>query len=258
MSMLDGSSVGRFVWYELLCANAVEAERFYTRLFGWRTLPWQHGDYTFWMRGEKPFGGLMQIPDDVRLAGSPPHWIGYITTPDVAVTARRARDLGGGVLKEATEVPDIGRFAILADPQGAVFAAYTPLRNEGPPPVRASIGQVSWHELVTTNHAQAFSFYRTLFGWQSMGGASGAPEYTTFGRGGTRFGGIADKPAGAPGAPAWLFYVRVADVRASAESVEQLGGSVVSGPVVAGGGDRVAQCLDPEGTAFAIHELATS
>jgi len=255
--MLDGASVGRFVWYELMTSNSARAEHFYTRLFGWRTLPWDHGDYTFWMRGEKPFGGLMRFPDDVRLAGSPPHWIGYITSPDLAVTVRRARELGGGVLRDITKVRDIGRFAILADPQGAVFAAYTPLRKEEPPPARAPIGQVSWHELVTTHRVEALSFYHALFGWQKMG-ESGTPAYAAFGRGAARFGGIADRPAGASGAPAWLFYVRVADARTTAESIVQLGGSVISGPDVVDGGDRVAQCQDPEGAAFAIHELAST
>ena len=78
--------------------------------------------------------------------------------------AAQAQGLGARLCKAATDIPNVGRFAVLADPQGATFAVFTP--SGGPPPAGAgSSGGFSWHELATTDVAAALRFYGTLFGW---------------------------------------------------------------------------------------------
>ncbi|CAN5864332.1 hypothetical protein BH20GEM1_BH20GEM1_04740 [soil metagenome] len=96
-------------------------------MVGWGTAPFEHGtgmDYTMWTKGESPVGGLMELPEEVRKSGAPPHWIGYVAVPDVDATAAKARKLGGTVHHGPADIPQVGRFAVIADPQGAVLAAY--------------------------------------------------------------------------------------------------------------------------------------
>jgi predicted enzyme related to lactoylglutathione lyase len=247
--------LGRFVWYDLMTTDPASAEIFYKEVVGWGTAPWEGGEtpYTMWMNGETPVGGIMQLPEEA--AGAPPHWLAYIATPDVDATCALAIQLGGNVIKEPMDIPEVGRFAVLADPQGAVFAAYSPASDppghEGPP----QVGEFSWHELTTTDHEAAFEFYHALFGWDKtdsmdMGEAG---IYQMYGRKGMPLGGMFNKPAEMPGPPAWLYYARVDDVHSATEKVQQQGGRILNGPMEVPGGDTIAQCMDPQGTAFALH-----
>ncbi len=256
--MSSTESRGRFVWYELLTNDPGAAMAFYTKLIGWGTTDWGEGEspYTMWTVGENPIGGVMEFPEDVKAAGVPPHWLPYVGTPDVDATVKQAERLGGKVLKEPTDIPNAGRFAVLCDPQGAAFAVYqtggeTPPPREGPP----RRGDFSWHELATTDHEAAFDFYNALFGWEKteamdMGEAG---IYQMYGRGGMPLGGMFNKPAEMPGPPAWLLYAMVDDVHKSVEMVKKLGGQVLNGPMEVPGGDFIVQCLDPQGAAFALH-----
>ena len=156
-----------------------------------------------------------------------------------------------------TDIPTVGRYSILADPQGALIAAYTP-ESLGPEPEgMAPVGEFSWHELATTDPEAAWGFYQDLFGWEKMSefdmGAMGI--YLIFGRRGTTMGGIFRRPAEMPGPPAWLYYARVADVNAAVETVSQRGGQVLNGPKEVPGGDWVAQILDPQGGSTAVHQV---
>jgi predicted enzyme related to lactoylglutathione lyase len=247
--------LGRFVWYDLMTTDPASAESFYKKVVGWGTAPWEGGEtpYTMWMNGETAVGGIMQLPEEA--AGAPPHWLAYIATPDVDATCAQATELGGTLIKEPMDIPEVGRFAVLADPQGAVFAAYSPASappgNEGP----AQVGEFSWHELATTDHEAAFEFYHALFGWDKtdsmdMGDMG---TYQMYGREGMTLGGMFNKPAEMSGPPAWLYYARVDDVHSAAEEVQQHGGTVLNGPMEVPGGDHIVQCLDPQGTAFALH-----
>jgi predicted enzyme related to lactoylglutathione lyase len=77
--------------------------------------------------------------------------------------------------------------------------------------------------------------------------------YLLFGVGGIESGGMFNKPAEMPGPPAWLHYVRVDNADAAAERVKANGGAVINGPMDVPGGDRIAQCIDPQGAMFAVH-----
>jgi predicted enzyme related to lactoylglutathione lyase len=248
---------GRFVWYDLMTTDPQSATSFYTQLIGWGTAPWEGGPepYTMWTNRETPIGGVMDLPEDAKSAGAPPHWLAYIGVPDTEATATKAKELGGQVLHGPVSIATVGSFAVLADPQGAVFAVFTPEEDvpgkEGPP----QEGEFSWHELATTDHEAAFDFYSQLFGWEKTE-ASDMGEmgiYQMYGVSGVQLGGMFNKPAEMPGPPFWLFYTMVADVHAAVEKVKELGGQVLNGPMEVPGGDWIAQCLDPQGAAFAIH-----
>lgn len=211
-----------------------------------------------WMKGETPVGGVMQLPEAAVAGGAPPHWLAYIGTSDVDATVEHAGRLGAAVLVPPTTIPEAGRFSVLEDPQGVVIAAYTP--PEPPPPVsEPSPGCFSWHELATTDHEAAFDFYHTLFGWEKQEAMDMGEEgiYQMYGAGGPPLGGMFNRPPEMP-VSAWLYYIMVADVESAAVRVRELGGLVVNGPMEVPGGDKIAQCSDPQGAMFAIHSVAAS
>lgn len=114
----------------------------------------------------------------------------------------------------------------------------------------------SWHELATTDHLAALRFYADLFGWSKLSEADMGPIgiYVLFGRGERQYGGMYSKPAEMPAPPHWLLYVRVASLDAALTRVRDGGGQMLNGPMEVPGGDRIAQCVDPQGAAFALHE----
>jgi predicted enzyme related to lactoylglutathione lyase len=209
-----------------------------------------------WTRGDTPVGGLMSLPDEAKKAGAPPHWLAYIGTSNVDGSVAKATSLGAQVLVPPNDIPTVGRFAVLTDPQGAVFAMYSPSNApapEGPP----ALGDMSWHELTTTDYAAAFDFYSALFGWEKKGAMDMGPmgTYQMFGTRGRMLGGMMNKTADMPMPPNWLVYARVDDVTGVVQRVKDHGGKLLHGPVEVPGGDLIAVCMDPQGAAFAVHHV---
>jgi predicted enzyme related to lactoylglutathione lyase len=93
--MSDANEQGRFVWYDLMTTEPEKAIGFYTKVAGWSTTAWEGPTpYTMWTSNSTPLGGVMPLDSG---AGFPPHWIGYISTPDVDATAKQATALGARV-----------------------------------------------------------------------------------------------------------------------------------------------------------------
>ncbi len=112
-----------FVHIELNTTDPKAAKSFYGRLFNWQLEDMDMGGgatYTLIKPGEGPGGGLMQHP----MAGAPSMWLTYINVDNLTASTEKARTLGAQVLKDATEVPNMGSFSILSDPTGAVFALW--------------------------------------------------------------------------------------------------------------------------------------
>lgn len=254
------------MWFDLVTSDPVAAAKFYTALIGWGTMDWAGGDqpYTMWTMNETPVGGMVTMATDPN-AGS--FWHGYVSTADTDATVKQAKAIGGKVFLQPKDIPTVGRFAVMGDPQGAVFAPFTPLPTatppaDGPPPV----GGFSWHELATSDLDAGFGFYKTLFGWEPTNAYDMGPLgiYQMFGYEGAAavgpsamVGGIYRKPAGIPGPGAyWLHYIRVPSVDDAAAKIPTLGGKVTQGPMEVPGGSRVLQGVDPQGAAFALHTTA--
>jgi hypothetical protein len=249
--------LGRFCWYELLTTDPKAAPAFYGAVAGWGTAPWKTEGappYTMWTNGEQPIGGIKQRPAEA--AETPSHWLAHISTPDVAATAAKAKQLGGRILHQE-KVPTVGEFAIVQDPQGAVLSAFQP---EGDAPGHdgpAKVGESSWHELSTDGWEAAWDFYSRLFGWKKTDAVDMEEmgTYQMFGRGAHPLGAVFDGPPQMP-VSAWLFYVKVRDVREAVKVVEKHGGRVLNGPMEVPGGDLITQCTDPQGAMFAVHAPA--
>jgi predicted enzyme related to lactoylglutathione lyase len=117
------SQRGRFVWYDLMTTDPAAAPDFYRNVIGWTTTEWDGPmPYTMFQRdGDVQIGGIMQLPDEAQAQGAPPHWLVYIGANDVDATVDQAKQAGAETRVEPTDVPNVGRFAVLADPQGANF-----------------------------------------------------------------------------------------------------------------------------------------
>jgi len=251
---------GRFVWYELMTTDPDAAARFYPAVTGWKVQTWEHNPaYRLWTMGGAPMAGLMALPDHSRRMGTPPAWLSYVGVPDVDATVRQATSLGARTYAGPQDIP-VGRFAVLADPQGATFGLYKPSQQ----PVRgndAAIGDFSWHELATTDYKAAWAFYRALFGWEPRESIDMGPDgtYWEFGLAGRdeTIGGMYNKPPALPAAR-WLAYVKVPSADTAARTAQRSGGRVVSGPMDVPGGGRIAQCVDPQGAVIAVHAVAVA
>jgi predicted enzyme related to lactoylglutathione lyase len=115
---------GAFSWNELMTSDVAGAKTFYSALLGWdmeehtMNMP-----YTIAKLGEQQIGGIMAIPAD---AGKmPPMWGAYVTVDDVDAMVAQVESLGGNIIMPPTDIPDIGRFCVIQDPQGAVLSLIT-------------------------------------------------------------------------------------------------------------------------------------
>lgn len=248
---------GRWMWYELMTSDPTAAARFYLSTLGWTTAPFDGIDvpYALWMNGERPIGGVMALAGAPSPVGAVPAWLIYVGSDDLDGTVRLAERLGARTLLAPADMPKIGRVAILADPQGATFALHQPPEPPPHPETDPAVGDVSWHELATTDAVAAGAFYRELFGWEDATTYDMGPlgRYHILGRNGRQWIGMFDKAPEMPG-PSWCLYARVADVSRTVQQIKDAGGQLLNGPMEVPGGDVVAQCLDPQGAAFAIHE----
>jgi predicted enzyme related to lactoylglutathione lyase len=255
--MPDTMLRGRFIWHELMTTDPDAAARFYPAVTGWGIQSWEHDpSYRMWTVQGVPMGGLMRVPEDARQMGAPPSWLMYVGVPDVDATVRDAAARGARTFVPPRDLP-MGRFAVLADPQGATFAVYQPGQPQSGGD-EAAVGSFSWHELATTDWRAGWDFYKALFGWGTTEAMDMGPAgvYQMFGLAGRTLGGIYGKPADQPGPPAWLCYVRVPDADRAVAAAQRAGGTLLNGPMEVPGGDRIAQLLDPQGAAFAVHSLA--
>jgi predicted enzyme related to lactoylglutathione lyase len=116
---------GAFSWFELMTTDPEGAKEFYSKLFGWKTeeVQMEEMKYTVVKVGDEGVGGIMPIPPQAE--GTPPNWGSYVTVDDVDATARKAEELGAKILVPLTDIPNVGRFVVLQDPQGAVISAIT-------------------------------------------------------------------------------------------------------------------------------------
>jgi predicted enzyme related to lactoylglutathione lyase len=122
MSDLPGTPPGAFSWNELMTTDVSGAKRFYGELLGWSMQDISAGGmgYTLAKTKDKEVAGIMAIPAEA--AGMPPRWGAYVTVEDVDALLPRVEALGGKVCVPPHDIPDVGRFAVIQDPQGATIS----------------------------------------------------------------------------------------------------------------------------------------
>ena len=250
------NSSNNFVWHELTTTNDEAAAAFYRDVVGWRTqdsgLPGMR--YTILCVGDARVGGITTLPAEACSAGVQPGWIGYVGVDDVDSYAKRVVAGGGAVHKEPADIPGVGRFAIVADPQGAKFVLFKGAAPQPPErPTPDVLGMPSWNELHAGEWQSAFAFYADVFGWTKGDSVDMGPAgiYQLFAAGGPPIGGMMTKFESIP-APLWLHYFTVDAIDAAAGRVTSKGGHVLQGPHEVPGGSWVIQCRDPQGAMFAL------
>jgi predicted enzyme related to lactoylglutathione lyase len=185
-------------------------------------------------------------------ANVPPHWLPYFAVEDVDAASAKAKSLGAKILSEPMDIPDVGRFAVVADPQGAAFALFKDAKPYPQEPERPPIGAFCWEELATTDPEAAAKFYTGLFGYtveaQDMGPMG---TYRILKRGDRMTAGIMQKPPQVPQSY-WLEYIAVKDVDASARSAKELGANVLVVPTDIPKIGRFSVIADPTGGVVAL------
>ncbi len=247
-------SFGRFVWYELNTTDLDAAIRFYGHVTGWTFDGATDGPHAYpHIRGSQGhLGGVTRLQEPAKAMGVPPHWMGYVEVADVDATLAKLQALGGTLHFGPMDLPGTGRFAVVADPQGAAFSLYRAAKEEPERDLRQP-GEFNWHELATSDHHAAFAFYSELFGWEKKGEFDMGPmgTYLLFGLGDKQLGGIFKRPPEMP-VSAWLYYIMVADVDAALQRAVDGGAKLLNGPMPVPGGARIVQLLDPQGALFAL------
>lgn len=244
---------GQFCWYELITPDPAAAQAFYREVVGWTASP-MGPEYAVLEAQGAGVGGVMALNDEMRAQGVPPCWTGYILVEDVDASAKKLQTLGGGVRRAPADIPNVGRFAVVTDPQGVVFCLFQDTQNTTPPPVDPDApGRCGWRELMTTNWEKAFAFYSEMFGWtkdQAMDmGEMGT--YQLFAIDGRQSGGMMNKPPQCP-SPFWGYYFNVDGAEAAADRIKGAGGTVRMGPTEVPGGQWIVQAVDPQGASFAV------
>lgn len=244
-----------FIWYELMTSDPAAALEFYAAVVGWSGEPFGGAEmpYTVLNAGGIGVAGLMAIPPEVAAAGARPVWMGYIHAADVDAACDALAADGGSLHHAPTDIPDVGRFAVVADPQGAHFMLMAPQGPEGPRAEPSSPGQVGWRELYAQDWRAALDFYARRFGWSARESFDIGPmgTYQLFQSGDGQQGGMMTKPDAFP-QPFWLFYFNVPTIDAAISRVKDSGGQVLMGPSEVPGGSWIVQCLDPQGAMFAL------
>lgn len=239
-----------FCWFELVTTDTKAAEAFYKAVIGWNTemSSGPAGPYAIFKAGEIHVGGMLEMQ------GIPPGWLGYVAVDDVDAFTGKVEAAGGQVHKAPQDIPNVGRFAVVADPQGAMFVLFNDTSADPPPrPEPMAPGSLGWSELNATDWEKAFPFYADLFGWVKHDavpmGEMGV--YQTFGAPEQAFGGMMSGHAPAPG-PYWAYYFCVDDIDAAVERAKTNGGEILMGPMEVPGGAFVVNARDPQGAFFSF------
>jgi predicted enzyme related to lactoylglutathione lyase len=237
-------TVGRFVWHEQVSSDPKQAQHFYTQLFGWKTELFQPGeaDYTMISSGGQSHGGFGKAME----GAPPPHWLSHIRVEKLEDTVEKATRAGGQLAAGPFDMSEVGRIAIIRDPQGAYVSAYEPA-GEGP----AAEGVFVWDELGTTDVDGAQRFYEDVFGWTTSDMGPEYGGYRIFNRGETGIAGLMALPDPAI-PPHWQPYVAVDDPDATASKSTELGGSTLVEPMDVDKVGRLAVLRDPQGATFGI------
>jgi uncharacterized protein len=239
--------VGQFVWHELLTTDVERAQSFYSELLGWKIDTWKPGEVDYPMitaKGEQ-HGGFGPLE-----SGGSSHWVGHVAVEDVDEAGAVAKREGGSIRGEPGGHPEVGRWATIVDPQGAVISAFAPSYDSPAPS-----GVFLWNELSTPDTERAKSFYAALFGWSTEDmdmGAAGV--YTIFNKAdGENAGGAMQNPA-APAA--WYPYLAADDVDAGVAEARKLGAQVLAEPADVETVGRFAVLIDPTGATFGLYKPA--
>jgi len=255
------SDRGSFIWYELMTTDPAGAKDFYDAVVGWNVEAQSNFPNGYRMIGRsdgKFAGGVLPLNDEMQQHGARPTWLGYIYVDDVDASVVAIEKTGGKTYLQPFDIPNVGRVAMVTDPQGAPFYIMKPIPPANDPNAKSDVfsateqQRVGWNELSTSDPAAARGFYTEQFGWDDKEfmdmGEMG--EYRFLDHGGTRIGALCGVMPG--GQPKWRYYFRVPSIGAAKSTAEQHGGTIHMGPHQVPTGDYIIIGSDPQGAEFAL------
>ncbi len=245
------------MWRDLMTTDLERSKAFLLAFFDWETEEYDMGEgalYTmFKVPGESTFGGIVELDPD---HGLPSHWMSYVSTEDVDDFCARASDMGATISVEPTDIPDIGRFAVVADPQGANISVMSELdRTVTPTPMTIPPGHVVWNELMTSDVDAATAFYTRMFDWSSQVADVGTGPYTLMMQSETPIAGIMARSAEMP-VSSWGIYFEVADADAAAAKAAELGAEVLMPTMDVPTVGKLVWISEPAGAMFGLMQSA--
>jgi len=253
----------RFVWHDLNTRDPNGATRFYGELFNWKFEKGEGSPYLHIKAGEKMIGGVRQMGPNEP---GPTSWLGYIACDDVAAVVNKISGAKGKVLMPTTNMPNVGTFAVVADPTGGVFAPWKSARageDVDRPGEQAQPFTFCWDELMTTDPDAAAAFYAQVFGWEpSKMDMGGGTTYTLLHRPGVKntkgepvgAGGVMKSPPGVPHS-FWLSYIFVENTDEINEKAKRLGATVTVPPTDIPNIGRFACWMDPQQAPIAVIQM---
>ena len=248
---------GTPIWYELMSRDPSVARAFYAAVVGWEidatVPPGSTMDYRMISAGDGLVGGVFTLTDEMCRQGAAPCWMMYLGVDDVDASVAAITADGGSVQLPPFDIPNVGRLAMVADPQGAPFYVMRGASDEDSTAYAPDLaGHGAWHELHATDGVRATAFYAARFGWRPTRGVDMGPMglYQLIAIGERDLGGILTDTAFPR--PAWLVYFRVDGIERAAGRIVEAGGRVVHGPMEVPGGGWIVNGLDPEGVMFAL------
>lgn len=249
-------------WIDLATPDPTSAKAFYGALFGWHfdDQPTDNdgSDYTMADLDGRATAGMMQLSPEMAASGMPPAWTTYVTVDDIDAAADKVGSAGGSVMQPPMDAMDAGRFAVVADPAGAVICIWEAKEHIGAGVVNEH-GAFSWCELITPDPAAVAPFYNEVFGWTAQTAPMPTGSYTLFTVPGGNENGIAGAMAPpVEGMPAhWGVYFMVNDAAATVAMARTLGAQVLMDATEMPGVGTLATLMDPHGAAFSIMQQAS-
>jgi predicted enzyme related to lactoylglutathione lyase len=251
---------GKFVWCDLITSDPAGAAKFYTGLLGWdaatieRTTSSEPRPYTVLsVRGRAIAGIVTRAPRSADQAHG--HWIGFVSVPDVKKALAAATAAGGHARGPARTVPQRGVQAILADPEGAELGVVHSSTGD-PGEYLPDPGDWAWAQLFAHDASTEAAFYRAACGYETVAvPRSGRPDDQILVSGGFSRASVSPTAGSSHTPAAWLLFVRVKNVRATATLAEKLGGQVVVAPSVRPTEYWRAVIADPSGALIGVVEL---
>lgn len=255
--MISAATPGAPNWVDLATPDVEASLAFYTELFGWASerSASPMGEYISVSVDGQPVGGMMAASGD--MAGVPATWTVFLHVTDIHATVRAIEVEGGSVLEPVFAIPDGTRIAVVADPDGAMFALSDGLAAHGTW-YSHEPGAATWIELLTADPSAAESFYASVFDWKAVTDADvadGGEPYTVFLLHEDEVAGMLPVPDGVPSGtpPSWSVYFATADCEASVQHAVSLGAGIVV-PTTDIPGGRFAVLSDPQGARFDLLE----
>lgn len=251
-------SRGEFCWYELGTTDTAAAKNFYGALFGWTStdIPMgEMGTYTLFQKDGQDIAGLFKL-EGPMFEGVPPNWMAYVAVENILADTSHAKELGGKVVTDVMDVPNVGKMSVVSDPQGAILSLFQAGNHEGTGRWEGAPNSFCWSELCSPDPAGSKAFYTKLFGWTAKPSSIPGMEYNEWCLGERPIGGCYKPgPEMGPMPPHWMNYIAVTDCDGTASRAKALGATLMVPPTDIPHVGRFSCLCDPQGAAIAVIKL---